>query len=774
MSEIEAYQFRKTREDFDVTQTMLAEATTLSIKTISRADRGEPLSPFAIKVICEYFSKLYDRPVSLEELGLKLQKKKRAKSTGSDDIDNGNEYEITTSETSTAFNQISQNRLNYINNTANPIQKTGSSIEYYQILANYLQQQYTQTLNSLVPGSTNLYVRDIINNNNLFIPPPWEMLQGTTVSTDLIIYLVDALIEGQRILLLGDAGQGKTTILKQIFYLLATRFFNKPEGVYLFPLYIPLREFSSLAGNPLELLWNYLHDELPLSFETFASLARNKQIVFLFDGFDEIKGELTQQFLNEQTASKIFTQPSILSCRKSFFEFHLSMSPLREHYSQWIELQPLKLTQSVNTYIVAFYQYKQQKMMQKNVTTPESIIKTIQENQELQDLARRPLLLVMMLDIFTDPKEAKEEEWNITKLYDKYTEKWLKNEAAKPGSILKWNKKAQLLQEIAWLTYTTKFSTSSPYRLSQNETFTQNELLSLLKNVADRYYAVTESQLLDELCFRTLLAVSEADSYYFLHKTFHEYYVAKYIFEYMCTRAQQSDVVAIISEILKEVLPFEVVTFLKDMLNAKEIAQNEKDAIIQNLIKVYQIHQGDDIPSVTIRQHASHYLTNLKTPHAIQFLEQIYYQEQNKWVQRGRMVGLALYCNKMDILEEYIKLIRNDPEVASINLGYHLVYYGDQAQECGYYDQKGERCDGTLRSLFRHIHNERYKNSWPLDVLTLADLLETRGTIILATHKQELPFLKKFLAQENWKQSNIFQQEKEHLEKILQGADLWK
>src|SRR6266487_3158488 len=233
-----------------------------------------------------------------------------------------------------------------------------------------------------------------------------------------------------------------------------------------------------------------------------------------------------------------------------------------------------------------------------------------------------------------------------------------------------------------------------------------------------------------------------------------------YVFEYMCTRSQHVDVVVIISEILKEVLPFEVVTFLKDMLNAKEIAQNEKDAITQNLIKVYQIHQGDDIQSVTIRQHASHYLTNLKTPHAIQFLEQIYYQEPNKWVQRGIMVGLALYCDRIDILEEYIKLIRNDSEVASINLGYHLVYYGDQAQECGYYDQKEERCDGTLRSLFRHIHNERHKNSWPLDILTLADLLETRGITILA--------------QEYWKQSDIFQRENEHLAKILQGADLWK
>jgi hypothetical protein len=73
-------------------------------------------------------------------------------------------------------------------------------------------------------------------------------------------------------------------------------------------------------------------------------------------------------------------------------------------------------------------------------------------------------------------------------------------------------------------------------------------------------------------------------------------------------------------------------------------------------------------PSILLAD-ASHYLTSLGTPRAIQFLEQTYNQEPNNWVQRGIMVGLALYCNKTDILEQYITMIRNDPEVASINLG---------------------------------------------------------------------------------------------------------
>jgi hypothetical protein len=108
------------------------------------------------------------------------------------------------------------------------------------------------------------------------------------------------------------------------------------------------------------------------------------------------------------------------------------------------------------------------------------------------------------------------------------------------------------------------------------------------------------------------------------------------------------------------------------MLEAKDVPPSEKDVIVDNLLKVYQNLKEDDLRSVTIRQHASHYLTLLKTKQAIQFLEKAWMQEPNKWIQRGMMVGLALYCERPDILEQYIQIIRDDNEAASINLGYHL------------------------------------------------------------------------------------------------------
>ncbi len=80
MSEITTYLLRKARDDFDITQEDLAVETGLSTKTISRAEKGEPISPFVATQICEYFSKRYHHKIGPDELGLKIQRRSRVNS----------------------------------------------------------------------------------------------------------------------------------------------------------------------------------------------------------------------------------------------------------------------------------------------------------------------------------------------------------------------------------------------------------------------------------------------------------------------------------------------------------------------------------------------------------------------------------------------------------------------------------------------------------------------------------------------------------------------
>src|SRR5262249_3129815 len=82
----------------------------------------------------------------------------------------------------------------------------------YETLASYLRQQQRHLTDALAPGSSSLRIGDVINDD-MFIPPSWKSTLYPASSVRLSEHLMDALLQQQRVLLLGDAGQGKTLIL---------------------------------------------------------------------------------------------------------------------------------------------------------------------------------------------------------------------------------------------------------------------------------------------------------------------------------------------------------------------------------------------------------------------------------------------------------------------------------------------------------------------------------------------------------------------------------
>jgi hypothetical protein len=370
----------------------------------------------------------------------------------------------------------------------------------------------------------------------------------------------------------------------------------------------------------------------------------------------------------------------------------------------------------------------------------------------------------MILEVFASAGDLDEKQWSITKLYRRYSERWLKHEASKPDSVLKWNEKVAVLQEAAWFTY--RANSGFPSSLSEHVTFTHEELQMFVKGIVARYDGVSSAQLLDDLCFRTLLSASEGASYAFIHKSFQEYFIARYVFE--CMRGKpDGQTLETIEQALAASLPFDIATFLKKML--KESTSYEKDLIVANLITVYQRNRKQEKQPTTIRQQASYFLTNLATEQAVCFLEEVHQEEPNKWVQRGIMVGLALYAGKTEMLEQYIQIIRKDAQAATINTRYHLIYYGDQTGDLDTPEQIIAHSEKTVAALFRHLQNERYQNGWALDLFTLSTLLELQGSSILSIHTQYIPFLKEFLEKNHPDHGAALLKEKKRLQQITKG-----
>lgn len=614
-------------------------------------------------------------------------------------------------------------------------------------------------MEALIPGSTYLRMENIVGVDGLFISPTWTLFRGDQPLINVVDYLMMMLRESQKVLLLGEAGQGKTTILKYLFVLLAEQFSTSLSDTVPLPFYIPLRELTSPLGNTVEILWTLVGNSFPLLFEEFASLIQKDQVICLFDGFDEIKGDLSQRSINERTLSKLFTLPGILSCRTNFYKSYLSASALQEIYTQRIELNPLKTSVAIAHILSTKWKKHYKAILYDKRSNIDNIANSIQSNPGLRDLAQRPLLLIMMLDVFADIHESLDSQWNIAKLYQKYTEKWLKNEATKPDSVLRWREKSTLMEEIAWFLHISQASTIQ-YEHYQSGIFTQRDISNLLKHHTSSYTHIAWFQLIDDICFRTFLLEEDGDKYYFIHKSFQEYYIAKYVFDHL--RSKNLSTEKIIT-ILQEFIPVDIAAFLKAMLKSFDCYKYDSEIIVDNLIRVTNNSTGNDYRSTVARENASHFLAYLGTPKAIQFLEKSYLNEPNKWVQRGMMVGLALLCKKESMLDCYINMIYKDPEAALINLGYHLVYYGDQAAEEGYYDQGGAKCDGTLRAIFRHLNNERYQSGWALDLLTLRLLIKERGVSILDINEQYKEIITSFINREHLGRCEAFYQERELL-----------
>lgn len=145
--------------------------------------------------------------------------------------------------------------------------------EERQALSTYLLKERADIFHSLAPGSTTLLIGDIVGGDELFIHLPWTNYQGAVRSEELIGYLIHVLSQAKRILLLGEPGQGKTTVLKRVFTIMADRFLQGSSDVV--PIYIPLRGVTYLSdesGGTLLLLWKFLRNKqnpFPMSYKHF-------------------------------------------------------------------------------------------------------------------------------------------------------------------------------------------------------------------------------------------------------------------------------------------------------------------------------------------------------------------------------------------------------------------------------------------------------------------------------------------------------------------------
>jgi hypothetical protein len=412
-----------------------------------------------------------------------------------------------------------------------------------------------------------------------FVPPygsesdtPEFVSRGSRQLQELIArWLQD---NSQQLCLFGDFGTGKTTFLEFLHYTFAKKYLA--DGSVRIPLMIPLRRYYE-ATDCEEIIKLFFSQEcgVNVQYSLFREFLTKGRFLLLLDGFDEMgaKSDPTIRKSNylklasfAEGASKI-----LISCRPAYFlsvnETHSVFSfvnkqigfappanqgPISEYLYHVVQDADLTsvfqqtrsaLTKTLYAHINLFDNrqiktyLKRHKSDIENMSggklDPSSLFKKIKEVYDLEDLARRPILLKLIVEtlpLFKKTAEGKYEikmgdetqtVFDITPsiLYTAYTEKELEREYLK-GKI-RWlidrQVKVRIIAAIAF------------------EMF-RRDTVALDKGTISRVVQTTfpddedqQAYYLTDIRTCSFLNRDFQDSVRFTHKSFMEYYAAVYL-----------------------------------------------------------------------------------------------------------------------------------------------------------------------------------------------------------------------------------------------------
>ncbi len=347
------------------------------------------------------------------------------------------------------------------------------------------------------------------------------------------------------IALLGDFGSGKTSLSLHYAYLLAVRWKAQSQPPLFLPIYINLRDFRDFL-NLEENLYEFLRDvyKASLTTEGLNYWIKNKDTMLFLDGFDEMASKMDKYTINRNISSLIrFCEGTkvkiILSCRTHFLknqvEEELLGTTLKLYLRNWGKDE---LVQYVN---------------KANPKGSDGSLKTIRETYNLEELSKTPIFLNMIMQSIDKIGGVV----NKSKLYEVYTDQWIHSQDYR--SKLSSEEKMTFMEELAYEMF------------SNGQGKVKHEILpSRLKShfaVRDYEFLVAVDQDIRTCSF---LVRDVNGLYFFVHKSYMEYFVAKKL----AREVKENNY----SSMERMPISQEVATFFSDYF------EKEKDIIIRSLL----------------------------------------------------------------------------------------------------------------------------------------------------------------------------------------------
>jgi WD40 repeat protein len=411
---------------------------------------------------------------------------------------------------------------------------------------------YAELLRELLPLDN--YVDGMIAEHEKFADEKWngeDWFIRPDLVTDIVYERMSSLAHFSKwlgeerrnqLVILGDLGTGKSTLAGFLAYNLARSFRDDPLR-HPAPVLIPLKDVRkevSLEG----IVINHFGQRgiRDISFTRFEHLVRLGKIVLLFDAFDEmadrVRWDVTQSNFRELSRAADLQGKVILTCRTHYFKDRneqvkvIGEGPRLSEVETELYRELRRRSNAEVVYLQEFDDRQIQDYLKK--ARPRDHKKDWQKIQaiyNLKDLATRPLLLDMIVKSL--PRLKAGLEVNAANLYNVYTNIWIEREEGKGRKFMPdRNVKLALMLELAWRMWR-----------DEKQAVHYRELVPFVeKLVADRKIEIGDEEIADvagEMQGASFLKRDDAGNFYFMHRSFGEFFVARKINDCLADAARE-------------------------------------------------------------------------------------------------------------------------------------------------------------------------------------------------------------------------------------------
>lgn len=336
--------------------------------------------------------------------------------------------------------------------------------------------------------------------------------------------LISDIRDGQRVVIRGNGGSGKTLFMKRLWL----DVFTEPEGKI--PVMIELRKFNQFSDiNISTLIRNTISTTKSISEDLFKELASDGTFFFVFDGFDEVAVERRDE-----------VEAQILEFERLYKNCNIVVSSRpNESFVGW---------QVFHTYDVMPFTREQTLALIDKVPLDEGLLKRFKQLlskdffKKYKEFLSSPLLALMMLVTFKRKGDISDISDNIIEFYDNafhalYSEHDAIKEQYKRPHCLKINDFRLVFSTFCLFSY---YKEKFEFREAEIHEFIRKSIehVNLTKDPNDKIDCSVED-VMHEVLDSVNLMRKDGLLYLFIHRSFQEYFAAYWIISVDSKRTQK-------------------------------------------------------------------------------------------------------------------------------------------------------------------------------------------------------------------------------------------